>query len=309
MRSATGSASSTPQSICCGSRRPRPSRTSRRQPGCRDPPSIATSRDRSSDDRGARRATSEAPHRRDRTTPCLRGTSDASVPSSSTPSRSSTSSPPLCCRSSWWPRRSGSPGCRSPSTCSTSMGPTCCASPDRSGFPIRSRRRSPSAPSSTVTVSRISAGTSGSIPGTQTFPLWLRGRAIGVMIAFGRPAAAVAGDGPPGRRRGHPRRSVHRCLRPGPATQAADGRGRDPAEPASAPDLADHRGRGGREHPAQLRGGRRLVRRHRERRRRVDHPGRRPRRLDARGGEQRRGLGALCGPAGAAAPTSRRPSS
>ena len=61
------------------------------------------------------------------------GTSDASVPSASTPSRSSTSSPRPCCRSSWWPRPSASPGCRSRSTCSTSMGPTCCTSRDRSG--------------------------------------------------------------------------------------------------------------------------------------------------------------------------------
>ena len=78
--------------------------------------------------------------------------------------------------------------------------------------------RSRSAPSSTRTASPSCALGSGDFPGTEAFPLWLRGRAIGVFVAFGRPHASLTcRDGSPGGRCDHLGGPLHRRVRSEPS--------------------------------------------------------------------------------------------
>ena len=109
------------------------------------------------------------------------------------------------------------------------------------------------------------------LPGTVVAPMYLRGRAIGVLMAIGarrRRAARPRRRGAPPRSRSPPTYTDHidavRRVKPD-----EPGR-RDPAAPAPAADPADRRRADRRQRPARLRHRRRLVRLRREPGLRVD---------------------------------------
>ncbi len=290
MRCATGSASSTRRSGCWSGRPPPRSPTSRRPRAWRAPRSTAASRIATPCSPPCRTARTRATSRR----PAARCQSDASVGtgrSASMPSTSSTSCHRPCCPSSWWPRRSASLRFRSRCTYSTSTARICCTWPGRAVSGTGSRQALAVGPELDADGLADLREQLADFPNAQVYALWLRGRANGVMIAFGRPARAAQRARTPGVGGDHPRRPLHGRVCPGAAPQAADGGRRDPAEPAPAAHLPDH-GRGGRrERPSELRGRGGLVRRDRERRRGLGHAGRRTGRLDPGGREQRRRTG------------------
>ena len=221
--------------------------------------------------RGRRGAPSRGPA-------AARSASAAGGRSPSTRSMSSTRCRRSSCRSSWSPRPSGSPASRSRSTSSTSTAAACSAWPAPTASASELEAPLAIGPELDAEGIALVRGRLDRPAGVELFALWLRGRAIGALVAFGTPARAADRARPPGRRRDHPRRPLHRRLRPGAAAQAAARRGRDPAEPAAAADRPPRRRRSRRQRPAELRGRRGLVRRRRKPRRGLVLARRRPRR-------------------------------
>ena len=144
-------------------------------------------------------------------------------------------------------------------------------------------------------------------PGIEVVPLWLRGRATGVILTLGRPrnslteiarqaaAATTLAD------------RYTDAFAAATRTQTTEAGGGDSTEPAPASNQQSHGRRGGRQHSAELRGGRRLVRRDRELGRGLDHARGWARWRHSRRRQQR--CGTRCAPsaaAEAAAPSARR---
>ena len=103
------------------------------------------------------------------------------------------------------------------------------------------------------------------LPGAQSAPLILRGRALGTLVAVGN---ALDGPGGPRVRGGGgalTRRGLHRPPRRRPARAGDEPGGGDPAEPAPAAHRAHERRAHRRQRPPRLRDRGRLVRLRRER--------------------------------------------
>ena len=167
------------------------------------------------------------------------------------------------------------------STSSTSTARTCCGSPARER--LAEQLPSPLAIGPELDADGLSelrqlSRRLARVP--RSCPLWLRGRAIGV-IPHLRQASRVTHLSSLLAR--PPSRSLSRIATPTPLLRdhprkQPQGRCRDPAEPPPTSRLPGQWRRGRRQRATQLRGGRRLVRCHREPRRRLAHPGRRARR-------------------------------
>ena len=226
----------------------------------------------------------------------------------STSPASSTRSLRTCSRSSSRPRRGASAGAPWRSTCSTSTARTSCAWPGPDDFPERLDAPLALGPELAEDgVPELAAHVASELPGVSMAPMWLRGRAIGLLLALGVARRRARRAGPARSRRDGAGGRLHRRVRRGAPAQGDAARRRAAAEPAAAADRAHRRRRDRGQRAARLRGRRRLVRLRREPRRRLDRGGRRGGQgLDGGGARRHRARGSARR-AGEATPRSRRP--